>query len=673
MIAARALGAAIRGTLTLHMARVLKLGALGLAVAVAACAWWLLDRTPSEAPAAPAVRDTRPAPREATSETSLAPPPTTTTARSETESVKPEVTVDAVAREPASNEPRWRLSVVDESGRPSSGARVLVIDDDETAWESKTDGSGVVAAEPREGDADVFVAAPDRPLEHARVARLAGTHAIELSRTGTMLAGVATVGGRPPEASLELAFEPRVAVFAERPLSAAVRARLDALSRHTARTDNAGRFLLGGVPLDWSGSVLAPRGHHFRAVDPSAPAPRRLAIDQPSSKLRLEFERVAHLVGRVVEASGHPAPSGARIRAMIHRDGGRSSSGYVEALDDAGRFAFPIGDSMITTVELAIETSAGQLAAVRTGDELERNARGDLDAGILTLLARRPLRCRVLDEVDRPLAKARARITGDADWSETGDDGMAEVSSSAVGSATLRVVARGYWAQSTPVELPTDTIVEVRLSPSTRCELVFVDPARRPVRDVLVRLSSEGEPLFPESSSWLPDDDMIGLVAGAPLGSGEDVGGVPKGWFDVRPDRTGRIEIQGLSPTVIAQLEVFDLRGASVLAPQPFSLGGDMQRSQEFVVTARLAEIHGRVIDIDGQPIARASLRIPSSDTYGDALTTKSDSTGRYSFRGIAGESVTLRVTAEGFAPSKPTVVQLRDEENTFDVVLERR
>lgn len=652
------------------MNRTWTLLALALAAAALLSAWLLLDHDSARVPAAgresPAAASMHVGPKSAIE--------TPAAAREESEPIRSALPdASSPTAPPLAPAPQWRLNVLDERGSVVSGARVLVLESHGETWDASTDAEGAVHAQPDDGAADVFVAGVDRPLEAFQVARSAGVHSVSLTQAFAELAGLVTVNGARPAAPLALVFEPRTAPFAARELPKPLRVKLEAAARMSCRTDEAGHFSVLGVPRDWSGTLLIPRGHVARRVDPNAPPQRKLAIDAPATGLLLELERLPHLVGRVVDESGNPAPAGTGLRAAIHWAKGRSIANTIAELDAGGRFEIALREARIDKAELALETASGQLAIERVQDELQLDARGDLDVGTLVLLARRALHVRVLGADGRALRTAKARILGESTWSEAGEDGQCVVNTAAIGATTLSVIALEHWAQQLPVQLPTDEVVEVRLARSNRLELELVDPARAPLRDVVVRLASRGEPLFPESKSWWPDGEMIGVVRGSMRSGGQDVQDLPRGWLDLRPSPEGRIAIQGFSPAASIELAVLDVRGRSLLEHNLAPLAADELRSVELVVTELLVELVGRVRDSAGQPIAGALVQIAREDDDSETVSTQSDSSGSYAFRGLSGERVTLEVSAQGFAPAAALTAELASRATTFDIVLQRR
>lgn len=574
---------------------------------------------------------------------------------------------------PAPQELEWRLVVLDERGAGLPRASAFVLESNAATWESISDAAGVVRAAPADREAQVFVAARGRPLEHFRVPRNSGEHSVALSLAFTSLAGVATVNGAAPGAPLALAFRPSPAPFAELELPAELRRKLDAAARLNVSTDASGHFSVDGARLDWSGEALAPRGHIVRRRAPTDPALRQIPLERPSTALVLEFERLQHLVGRVLDPAGAPAPQGATLRAAVHWEGGRSIASSTAPLDADGRFEVALRDARIDKVELALECDSGQFAQELVGADLRLDARGDLDAGTLVLRPRAALRVRVLDAAGLALAKAKARIVGDSTWSETDANGECLVKSATIGAAELRVVALGHWAEKLPVLLPTDELVEVRLRRSNRLELELVDAAGAPLSHVLVRIESAGEPLFRASGSWLPDGESFELMRGQFAGGGQEVGAVPRGWFDVEPGRDGAIALEGLAPRVALKLSVLDQLGQALLEREFAQLGEEEQRVERVRVDTPLTELTGRVSDASGQPIGGAQLRLAHSDPYGDPLATRSDPSGRYVFRGLSGARVKLEVLAEGFVARRQLDVELRPPASRFDVVLEGR
>ncbi len=657
------------------MNRAAMLAGVALAAIAMVSAWFLLAGEEHVTPAAErevALESRSASAPESSPETT---PAANATARSETAPV----TVRDDAREPAASSAteasaaEWRLAVFTEADAAVRGATVAVLEASGATWDANTDEDGAVRAPEADGEAQVFVAAAGRPLERFLISRAAGGHSVRLSQAFTQLAGIVTVGGVAPHAPLTVFFEPRPAPFAELELPEALRRKLDVAARRSAATDEAGRFAVDGVPLDWSGNAVAPRGHAVRRRDPNESPQRRIAIERPSTALVLEFERLPHLVGRFVDEAGAPAPAGSTLRAAIHNPGGRSISSSTTPLDADGRFEIALREARVQSVELALECDSGQLKQTFSGEELRLDARGDLDAGTLVLSPRTPLRLRVLDWEGVALSKAKARVVGDSDWSETDSSGECVVKTAAAGASTVRVVARGFSEERLSLQLPMDEVVEVRMRRANRLELELVDAMNAPLRHVLVRVESTGEPLFRASNAWYPDGESHELLRGTFAGGGEDVREPRRGWFDAQPTEGGQIAVEGLSPRAALKVSVLDQLGQLLLERDLAALGEAEQRVERLRIDTPLLQLTGRVTDTLGQPIGGANLQLASPEPYGDPLSTRSDSSGRYTFRGLSGARVRLQVGAEGFVARTQLDVELRAPVNQFDLVLEKR
>jgi len=646
---------------------------LSLAVAVVLGAWWLSEADAPRGAAAPIAREAQ-TPTRAATETSDELPPT---ARSEA----PAIVVDSASEEqPQNTSPEWRLNVLDQSGEAIAQATVVVLEASGVSWSAVTDAQGSVRALPAEGVASTFVSGPGTPLEFFQVERSAGTRAVRLTQVSAQLAGIVTVNGAVPTNSLLLSFEPAQAPFPDVVMPRPVRAQIDGLATTATYTDAAGRFRVAGVPVDWSGALRVPDGYVARPRHPNAAGERRVPIAAPSADFVFDFERLRHLVGRVVDAHGQPVAKGAELRVALHWGDANSIAHDAALLSDNGRFEVAIGARPVTTVEFSFASEAGLLALERRQHELQPDARGDLDAGTLSMSARSGLRVRVVDNEGAAVAAARARVFGEGrtrsleggKWSEASGGGEILVQTSASGAATLSVLAPGFWSKKTDLVLPHDAVVEVQLERTNRLALECVDAASAPLQDLVVRLAGRGEALFPESDTWFPDSDMIGVATGYATGGGQDVGAAPRGWMDMRPNGQGRIALEGLAPALPLELIVFDARGRRLLERGVAPLGFETQRVEKLVIVDPLVELVGRVLDPGGQPIAGAGLRIGGEDDDFNSLSVVTDSSGRYSIRGLSGTSVSIAVTAPGFNATAPLVAGLSARTTEFDIVLQR-
>lgn len=644
-----------------------------LAVAVVLGAWWFSGGDSPRGAAAPsALVAQQQTPAEAP--TSIEPSPT---ARMEA----PALVVELAREEPAQHTaPEWRLDVLDQGGEAIAQATVVVLEVSGVSWSAVTDARGSVRALPAEGVASTFVAGPGRTLEYFLVERSAGARAVRLTRASAQLAGSVTVNGAVPDKPLLLAFEPAQAPFPDLVLPRTVRAQIDGLATTATYTDAAGRFRVDGVPHDWSGALRVPDGYLARPRRPDAAGERRIPIAAPSANFVFEFERLRHLVGRVVNAHGQPAAKGAELRVALHWADADSVALDAAPFMDNGRFEIAIGARPVATVEFSFASEAGLLALERRGHELQPDARGDLDAGTLRMSARSALRVRVVDSEGAAVRAARARVFGEGRtrsfeggvWNEASGGDEILIQTSASGAATLSVIAPGFWSKKTEVVLPHDALVEVRLERTNRLALECVDAAGAPVQDVVVRLAGRGEALFPESTTWFPDSDMIGVATGYATGGGQDVGAAPRGWMDLRPSGQGHIALEGLAPALPLDLIAFDARGRRLLERGLAPLGVQAQRAEKLVIVDPLVELVGRVLDPGGQPIEGAALRLKSEDDDFHGPGTVTSSSGRYSFRGLSGSSVSIAVTAPGFKSAAPLVAELSSRTTEFDIVLQR-
>lgn len=644
-----------------------------LAVAVILGAWWFSGGDSprgAAAPSAPVAREQTPA----EAEVSMQPSPTV---RSEAPAVVVELAREEQSQHTA---PEWRLDVLDQSGVAIAQATVVVLEPSGVSWNATTDARGSVRGLPAEGVASTFVSGPGRPLEFFRVERSAGVRVVRLTRASAQLAGIVTVNGAVPAKPLLLSFEAAQAPFPELELPSSVRARLEGLAVTGAFTDAAGRFSVAGVPGDWSGALRVPDGYVARPRRPNAAGERRIPIAAPSANFVFEFERLRHLVGRVVDADGEPVAKGAELRVALHWGDALSIAHDRAVLADDGRFEVAIGARPITTVEFSLVSATGQLALERRQHELQPDARGDLDAGTLSMGARSGLRVRVVDSDRSVVPAARARVFGEGrtrsleggNWSEASGGDEILVQTSVNGAATLSVVAPGFWSKKTDVVLPHDAVVEVQLERTNSLSFECVDAAGAALQDVVVRLAGRGEALFPETSTWFPDSDMIGVSLGHAFGGGEDVGPAPRGWMDMRPNRQGRIALEGLAPTLPLELIVFDARGRRLVERGLAPLGFETQRVEKLVIVDPLVELVGRVLDPGGQPIAGASVRMESEDEDFSSPGVVTNSSGRYSIRGLSGPRVSIVVTAPGFNTPAPLVAELSARTTEFDIVLQR-
>lgn len=577
---------------------------------------------------------------------------------------------DFVASTPDESVPEFGLTVVDERANPVARAFVAVRDARGEVQHGQSEDDGRVSLARRDGHCEVFVLAEGYEIAREHRTFDVGESAITLHAASARVAGVLTVDGAPPGEELTLELERTELQLDELELPMVLR---DEFRRHAKRrgvADARGYFAFDAVRSDWRGDLIAPSGYCERRAQRRGFGSRRFELAHPRSDLRIDLERLPRLVGRVVAPDGSPAPAGAPIVAWIQwpDSGGTGTSGE---LADDGRFQFVLREASVREAKLTVECDAGNVVVVKRDDELTRLPNGDLDFGVLRLATRHGLRVRVVGAQGEPVADARARVVGERTWSSLDASGRGEIATSATGAARVRVAAKGHWASEVDVLLPEDEVVEVVLAPANRLTVQVLDASGAPVSDVLVRLQSVGVKLFPESNAWWPDDSMIGVLEGVPMGGGQDTQPSERGWNDNRPNEQGRVVVQGLATE--CEIEVLVLDGMQIeLATRRLArMGAAEQRVVDFVLDAPLRTLSGRVVDDDGR--ALSGVQVAASCEGGlDSVSETTGEDGRFELRGLSSRRARLETSRPEFVRAPTLDVDLARAARDLEIVLHR-
>lgn len=318
---------------------------------------------------------------------------------------------------------------------------------------------------------------------------------------------------------------------------------------------------------------------------------------------------------------------------------------------------------------MVLECELGRGARTALPSEITPTPDGDLDLGVVVLTPQGDLRVRALS-AGAPVVGAKARITGDMNWSDGDAEGRIAVSSAATGDATLRVIAPDFWALDVPVHLPITEELVVELSPSNVLKVIVLDAAGAPLNEAKVVFETRGAALFSESDTMSPDASIIGVRLGEGWNSSSSHGDVFEGDLEVIANAEGVVELQGLTTSGVLSVKVVDaLRQALVSTPLA-PLGSSERREVELKLPASLKSLRGRVVDPDGRSVAGAevSARVGS----GESAQTRTDSAGRFLMESLSTGELALTVETPHFAPHFTPRVALRDATTELEIRLQR-
>lgn len=554
------------------------------------------------------------------------------------------------------------LGLRDQLGAPIAAATVVLLDAASGFQVGESDSAGRVRFEPRDGRGRVLVAARAHGPRQAEVELAAGDREVVLG-LGASVSGWVSVDGAPPREPFELRLEHDRAPFASLELPKPVREALRLDQELVATTSEDGGFAFRGLAPDWRGKLWAPRGYKIAGDLSHGFGRRDVVLDAPSESVRLDLQRLPHLVARFVEPDGRGA---ARIAVLCAVSYPQSHTSRSLETDGDGRIEVPLFEAAFDEVELSVAMDA--LGFRRKF--LRADVPDDLDLGDLSLEPRLTVRFRAVDTVGQAIAKARGRIVGDERWSETDASGEAVTGSPSAGDARLRVVARGFWAAEVPVVVPGAATVVVALERSNRLEVRAVGADGKPARGVQIRISSSGPPLFPDSGRWMPDE----VLAGSPSGSGSDVHDGPvrtsSGYLQMVPDAQGRVALQGIVPGQPLVVAVLDALENELRSVQVEPLGRDEAREVEIALGETLRTLAGRIVDAEGVPLDRTMVRV--LERGHEIVMRLSDTEGRFEARGLSAPVVSVQLHRAGFAKRTLVDVRLPEERTELDITLER-
>ena len=421
-------------------------------------------------------------------------------------------------------------------------------------------------------------------------------------------------------------------------------------------TDARGRFRLP-VPADARWVVAAADGRLSRFGRTSA----LLSLEAP---VTLRLEPAAELTGKVVDPAGRPIPW-ARIEADLDAPGPDRGPAGESSPDPALAPARTVPPRLIP--ERPAVTWAGADGRFRLGGlpvterytlqvecrgfdrrmvHATRGRGGELE---IELVPDRLAFGEVLDADARPISGATVLLEPRGDPSGrrirrtlTLADGGFEIADLGAGRwdllvshpehATARVP--GLVIPRPPGAVDLGTVV---LGAEAVLAGLVTDPRGRPIEGAAVRLS----------------------------GDGADGSGPPE---EVPTDAAGGFVLRGLTPGTSVDLRVAHpdhvsarLDGVSLPAPEPLT-----------IVLEDGFRLAGRVLDDDGDPVARARVRLDAPAGRGPSPEGSSGSDGRFAIEGIPAGTYGAVARATGYRDSERVEVEIDRDAPPVELVLRR-
>ena len=640
------------------------LAALGLALLALAAALYLFSGTKAQEPALGGAQTATPERSATTDDTPR-----------ETVNVEPAAAAEEVQRTniaTSSNEAaagsECVVRVVDEQRRPLEGVALFALDAQEQLQNANSDVEGR-ARFAAAGSVQLFAIADTRPVQRFELELNAGERELVLDAPSASVAGVVTVNGGAPGTSVRLALRSAAPPFGELEVPEELRKRLASTALRRSESDPNGNFEFRGLSPDWSGTLNIWGEYGLARATPSSGPRRELALERPRTDLRIDLERLTRIVGRFETSSGEAVRTTEMPLVTIVSSQGHARSISEASMDEQGRFAHVVGQADFDSVDVVLECELGRGARTALLSELTPTPDGDLDLGVVVLTPQGDLRVRALS-AGAPVVGAKARITGDMNWSEGDAQGRIAVRSAALGPATLRVIAPDFWALEVPVHLPVAEELVVELSPANVLTITVRDSEGAPLPEAKVEFEARGAALFSESDTMDPDAAIIGIRRGQGRGSGSTFGAAFEGKLDVVADDKGVVELQGLTTKGALSVQAVDALGQPLVSAPLAPLGVSERRELELKLPGALKSLRGRVLDPDGRSVAGADVyaRVASSGT----ARARTDSAGRFLLESLSTDELALTVETPHFAPHILPRVALRDATTELEIRLER-
>ncbi len=648
-----------------HMTRTQSIVAVSVAV-TAGVIWWIASDGREARLAAPDVLR-----REAVIETTSAPPPASADRRPDGAqvTVKPFVSGQDEETRPVTagdSRPTCPIRVEDDEGNAVVGATVVIFRRGEVLGSERTNEGGLARLPSVGGDTDALVANAGTPPFLGTVHLDANGSTLRLP-AGATVGGSFVVDGKPPTSAIKFTLAPDHPFAATASLPATVRAfvekqSLEMASVHSSSTAD-GRFRVGGLPADWSGSLELDAQFTFEEGSGTSSTTRLLS---PSGTLTLNIKHTPGITFRVVDAGTRtPLPFARATTSFLSQS---SVTTGARTADEHGRVTIYLPSPTLRSVDMTISAADGRGArAVKVFENLTKWQ----DLGDLEIARSRQVAFVVRDTERRPVAGAVASIGENvtSKSAPTDQDGHGTMALS-VGDVHMNVAALGYATARVAIPSEADAPIEVTLDTSNVLVVSVHDAAGAVPPGVQIRIGLSGKTY--KDGSDFPDSAQI--AAGA--------SGVASGMSDgshtvllMNPDAKGTVQLSNLQTASKFSVSAVDAIGGrldstEVVVPERGT------HTVTLTVTQKPRIVRGWVRDEAGRPLANASIMIFTEPS----LATRSESAadGRFELDRIYSDAASVRVEKAGYVPldRKDWRVPIGDEETTFvmkagrDVVL---
>ncbi len=425
----------------------------------------------------------------------------------------------------------------------------------------------------------------------------------------------------------------------------------------TALTKPGGAFRFDLGTADWSGRLGwgtdyyrtdVPREDRFyEATVLRLPAPREDVV--------LRLESAGWLVGRIVDPRDALPVARAEVGYRIPGKDGEWTRARLESADADGRFRLSMRRPFGPTRFEFGPHNANTLAALELPHPPAATSAREWDLGDVFLDATQSVRFAVTDADGQPLYGAVARAL-DAEGSQAGSDssltgpdgrGLVELPAS---TAAVRCVRVGFRSQSLPVPENREEVLLFELDATSTLELSIDLPSAARPKDYSARLAADA-PFFVEGEGGSPEDfgELDKLWPALPESYSTRLrndAGCAEAVFRFRGN--GRLLLSGIRSGVAIDLELLDRYRTPlhVETLAPFAPGE--ARERHVVLNDRPLPVTGRVVDADGEPVPRASVRFGPGARVGAAVT---DAEGRFAIDDAGGRRGQLAVLSRRHPP----------------------
>ncbi|HEX6853224.1 MAG TPA: carboxypeptidase-like regulatory domain-containing protein [Candidatus Polarisedimenticolaceae bacterium] len=384
------------------------------------------------------------------------------------------------------------------------------------------------------------------------------------------------------------------------------------------KTDPEGRFRL---PVDGRFETLVLAGD----LEGPAGVAWALVAELPTPPITLNVQRPVRLTAKVLDREDRPQACKARLSAAKPREAalmlafGVKDEGTCDASGRLETASFPPFDWNLKVKPV------GGMMVVRSGSAPASGTEEDL--GVLRSEAGDGIEVLVVDPDDRPVSGAKVTASGSAGIvltveSATGPDGRASLSG-LPHHASIRVDVRaaGFTRQGQLTSAGGEPI-RIRLERASSLSGTVIDEDAEPVAGAFA------EVLGPKGLSR----------AESPTG--------PDGRFIVDSAPVGKLRVTAKAD------------GYGDARPVELDLAGGERREGLEVVLPRADGVRGRVVDVDGRPVAGARVRLMPAwaiESYPEeqaAVETRSDADGSFTLPGTANAELVLIATATGYGPA---------------------